>query len=147
VRDLVLHRERITTVVLEHVGPDLEAVGGVHERGRDAQTLARSAHGALEHGVDAQLPRDVADVGLRSFEGEHGAASGDVQAWHLAEARDQLVGHAVREVFVVGTATTVDERKDSDRAVALCRCRAGFPLARVSLTLEDAEHDRDRNDR
>ena len=58
-RDLVLHAENVLRIALEHVGPDGEAVGRVHESRRDAQASLVALHRSGEHHRRAQRFADV----------------------------------------------------------------------------------------
>jgi len=95
------------------------AVRDVDQLRRDAQPVPRLAHAPLEHGADAELLADPADVEVLSLECECRRPRRHAQRLDLRERVEDLLGHSLAEVFLVSLWAHVGERKHRDRL----RCR------------------------
>src|SRR5713101_6780153 len=89
-------------------------VSHVVELGSNTQPVARLAHAALQNRADVQLAADLADILLFVLKRERRAARGHVKAAHARQGVNDLLGHAVAEVFLVLGFTQVHERQDCD---------------------------------
>jgi hypothetical protein len=106
------HVVRLPVVAL---GPELVAVGRVHQLDRHAEPVARAPDAALEDGTHAQPLPDRAHVRPRAAELEGRRAGGDPHAANAPERRDQLLGQAVAEVLLVPGRAQVGEGQHGDR--------------------------------
>src|SRR5262249_15058147 len=82
---------------------------------RDAHTIAGLADAALEHEAHAEIPSDLLHFDRLALVDEGGVARDDEQARHLREVGDQVFGHAVAEIFLLGIAADVGEGQHGDR--------------------------------
>ena len=113
--DLVLHREDVLDHAVVAVGPELVAVGGIHQLHRNAQAGARASQRSFKHGGNTQLGTHRTQVLVLPLEGERRTATGDAQPGNLRERIENLLGHAIGEHLVVGVAAQAREREDGER--------------------------------
>ena len=59
---LVLQREQILGIMVETLGPDMQAGLGIDQLGIDPDSLARAADAALQHIAHAELAADLANI-------------------------------------------------------------------------------------
>ena len=110
-RDVVLNGEHVFHLAVVPLGPQMIAICDVHQLGRDPKPVAHLAHAALEHRRDLQLAPDVSHILALPLEGERRRARGNPERLHLVQRIDDLLGHPVREILVVGIRTHVRERE------------------------------------
>jgi hypothetical protein len=141
-RDLVLDHEHVVDVAIEALGPQVIAVGDVHQLRADAQAVAGLADAALEHRLHVQSLADLAHVDLRALELERRGPRHDRQPLDAGERADQLLGHPVAEILLVGIVGQVGEGQHGDRRQARDRRRrqrhAAHQGAQVSEQIGDA---------
>src|SRR5204862_1920100 len=85
---------------------------------RDPYPATGLAHAAFENVVDLELARDLRNVDVLALEHERRVARGDPQRGHLGEIRDDVLGDAVREVFLFRIAAHVGERENTHGGAA-----------------------------
>ena len=110
-RDLVLDGEHVLQLPVVALGPELVAVGDIHQLGGEAQHAPGLANAALEDGVDLELLADGTDVLAFSLEGKGRGARCHPKCGHPGEGVDDFLGDAVGEVLVVGIGAHVEERE------------------------------------
>jgi hypothetical protein len=115
-RDLFLDREDVVGLAVVYVGPQAIAALRADQLRGDAQLASRLAHAPLDHRVDAELAADLADIHRLLLVGEHGSAGRDLQSLDCAERGDELFGHPVAEVLVLGLDAAVGERQHGNRS-------------------------------
>ncbi len=116
VRDVILDREHVLHFAAVGLGPEVRIGIGFDELRGDAHVIARAPHAAFEHDADAELARDGRDARVLALELERRRARRDLELRQLAQEIEDFFGDAVAEIFVLGVAAHVDERKDRDRA-------------------------------
>ncbi len=67
-RDVVLNREDVIELPVVPLGPQMIAVGGVHELHADPNAVAGLAHASLEHGRDVEARGNFAHIHLLALE-------------------------------------------------------------------------------
>src|SRR5262249_19560738 len=112
--DLVLYRENIDKVAIEALGPNVIAAVSLGELRADAQAAARFAHAAFEEVAHARPAAVLLHIDGRAFVGRAAGARDDEEPAHLRERGDDLLDHAVGEVFLVRVARHVLERQYGD---------------------------------
>ena len=88
---------------------------GVDELPGDAHAIAGLAHAAFEHVAHAELAADLLHVDRPALVGEGRIARDDEQPLDARKAGDDVVDHAVGEIFLLGIAAHVLERQHGDR--------------------------------
>ena len=107
---------------------------GVDQLPSDAHPRSRFAHRAFENIADAQFAPDLFHIDRPSLVGEGRIAGDDEEPVDTAERGDDLLDHAVDEIFLLRVAAHVLERQHRDRRLvgeAGARRRVGrlaFPL-------------------
>ena len=84
----------------------------VHELHHNADPVPDLAHAAREHGRHAKLLADLAQVDVLVLEREGRGAGRDLDAWHLGQGIDDVLGYAVTEVLVLRIGAHVGQRQD-----------------------------------
>jgi hypothetical protein len=111
-RDLVLDREDVVERPVEALGPERRIGGGVEELRGDPDPVAGLADAALHHVGDAEVARELRGRDGLSLVRERGIARGDREPGDAREVRDDVLGHAIGEVFLLGVAAHVHEGQD-----------------------------------
>ena len=101
----------------------MEAVFHADELSRDANAILFAPNASLQHGSDVQAFTDVANVLVRTLESKSRCAGRDVQALHFRKGRNQFLGKAVAEIFVVEVGAHVGKRQHGNRFVGKRRLR------------------------
>src|SRR6516162_8857523 len=83
--------------------------------GGDADALARAANAALKHVPYAEFAADPAYVRGLTLVGIARVASDDEDPAVFRQARDDVLGNTVREIFLSRMARHVVESEDGDR--------------------------------
>src|SRR5688572_10984715 len=112
-RDLILNREHVFHVAIEFFRPQLVSIGDVDQLRADAKPVPDFAHATLENGGHLELSSNLADVFVLSLEGKRRRARRNAKRLNLRESVDQLLRHAIGEVFILGIRAHVGERKYS----------------------------------
>src|SRR5438105_1819996 len=98
-RVVILHTKHIVELAVVAIGPEVVAVPDIDELRNDAQTVAGFPDASLEHGVDAQLLADLADVEAVAFEAKRRRPRGDPDVGHHRQRIDQFLRHASAEIL------------------------------------------------
>jgi hypothetical protein len=91
------------------------ASGCINELGRDAQAPSRIAHRAFEHIVHAELTVDFLHVDRLPSVGKARIASHDKQPAELRKRGDDLLEHAVGDIFLLRVAAQIGKGQDGNR--------------------------------
>ncbi len=118
---LVLQAEDVVELAVVALGPKVAAGGRVDQLRVDAHLLAGLAHAALQHVSDTERLADLADIDLAPLVAGRRGSRNDRQAGNLGQVGDQVLGHAVREILLLGVAAHVDEGQDGDRCLRRLR--------------------------
>ena len=86
-------------------------LAGVEKLSRDAHVITRTHHGTLDNRIDVEFGGNLGQAFLGVLELHHGRPRNNPQRVDLRQVRDQLVGHSVGEVFLIGIAGKVIEGK------------------------------------
>src|SRR5205823_14716413 len=84
----------------------------------DTYAVAASTHAAFKHVARVERLAYLAHIARLSLVLERRIARDDDQSGNLGEIRDQILGHAVGEVRLIGFAAHVVERQDGYRRSA-----------------------------
>ena len=109
-----LHGEDVFDHARVFLGPDGLLARDRHEADIDARLLTGHADRALEHRADIERPADLRDVEPGALELGDGGAGDDVEFADGGEGRDQLLGHPIREIFIVRIAAEVHQRQHGE---------------------------------
>src|SRR5262249_45359553 len=122
-----LEVEDIFERAVEAVGPEMRTGCRVDQLPSDAHPLASLAHRAFEHVADAELTPDLLHIDRLALVGKGRIAGDDKEPTDARERGDDLLDHAVREIFLLRVATHIGERQDRDRRL-VGQSRAGDGL-------------------
>ncbi|MEZ5864551.1 MAG: hypothetical protein R3D25_10985 [Geminicoccaceae bacterium] len=136
---LVLQVEQVGHRPVPAVGPDMAAVRGVDELGRQPQAVAGAADRALDDIAHAQLARDLPHVSGRATKAEAGIARDHREVAKARELGDHVLDDAVRQEVLVRVTRHVVEGQHGDRG-AHAGCH--FPGDRDALHLDPPDLDR-----
>ena len=109
--DLVLDLEHVDEGSVVGPRPLVVPVRGVDQLNGHADAITGAAHAAFYDSGDVELPTDPGDVPARSRHEVPGRAGLDLEQVDLAQAIDQLLADAPREIGVVATGGQVLERQ------------------------------------
>ena len=115
--DLVLKVEDVGRIAVVAFRPEVDAGLGVDQLGVDADAPAGLAHAALDHVAHAELAGHLAHVERLALVGEGRIAGDDQEPGDLGQVGDQILGHAVGEVLLLGIAAHIRERQHRDRGL------------------------------
>ena len=104
-------------ITIVSLGPDVIPGLRVDELRRDPDAAAAAAHAAFDHVAHAEFARHLLDVHGAAFVSEAGIARDHEQRAAARKLRDDVVGDAVREVFLVRITAHVGEGQHSDRGL------------------------------
>ena len=110
---------------------------GVDELPGDAHAVRRLAHAAFEHIAHAELAADLLHVDRPALVGEGRIARDDEKPFDARKAGDDVLDHAVGEIFLFGIAAHVLEGQDCDRWLIGQRKRESFRRTAARLQLVD----------
>ena len=113
-RELGLHLEDIGEIAIVLLRPEVVAVGGVDELGRDANAVAGLAHAAFQQRRYVQLGSDAREILVLPLEVEGRGPPHHIEAIDLSKRVEDLLGDPVGEVLLFLVRTEVDEREDGD---------------------------------
>ncbi len=114
-RDLVLQVEDIRHSAVEAVRPEMRAGGGVDELTGDPQAVARLANAAFQHVAHAEFAADLLYVDGAALVGEARIPRDHEELPEPRQRRNDVLDHAVGEVFLLRVARHVDEGQHGDR--------------------------------
>ncbi len=106
----------------------MEAVFDVDQLRGDAHRRARFAHRSLQDMVDAERVADLAQVVVLTLECKGRSPPGNLELLDRGQGIQDLLGDAVRKIFLLGIGTHVDEWQYGDRLAARRRDHLGFAL-------------------
>ena len=101
--DVTDHHQDFALGSFISAAPEIEFIRQhVNELEPDAHTISCLKHGSLHHGIHLELPGDVRQGFVRVFVLHHRRA-GDhpLQSADLTQFANELVGHAVHEIFLL----------------------------------------------
>jgi hypothetical protein len=114
-RHLVLQLEDVLQRAVETAGPEMRAGQGIDQLPGDAHLPPGLAHRAFEHITDAKLARDLLHIDGLPFVGEARIAGDHEEPADAREGRNDLLDHAVGEIFLLGVAAHIGKRQYRDR--------------------------------
>ena len=129
-RDLVLDGEHIVQFAVVALRPEVITVRRVDQLRRDANAIARSPHAPLEDRSNAKSLPDLRDVLFLSAKGKRRRARRDLEAGHVRQRVDDLLGQSVAEILIVWIPAHVRERQHRDRWLLV-----GLPVLRTRPAL------------
>src|SRR5437763_2600948 len=91
----------------------------VDKLGGDAHAVACFPDASFEDVGHAECPRHLLHIDLHTRESECGVTGNDRQRGDLRQVRDDVLGYAVAEIFLLRLAAHVDERKYAHRFLLL----------------------------
>jgi hypothetical protein len=122
---LVLDREQVLELAVVALGPDVPVGFGIDQLHGYAHPVARLAHAAFDHVLDAEFGRHVLNPDRPVLVDEGRVARDHEQVAKPRELGDDVFGQAVGEELLLGLAAHVDERQHCDRGlVGDCADRA-----------------------
>ena len=95
-----LHLEYIFQFTVEALRPDWIIPARVHQLRIDAQTIPGAAQASTQNEIGIEARADFRSGQRRVTEGRHSRARKDVQILDLQQFGDDVLGHAVAEVFI-----------------------------------------------
>ena len=117
VGDLILQVENVVQRAVEPVGPEMRAGLRFDQLRGDAQAIARLAHAAFQHIAHAEFAPDLPDVDGPALVDEARIARDHEQPFDPRQAGDDVLDHAVGEIFLLRIAAHVLERQHRDRGL------------------------------
>ncbi|MNF62334.1 hypothetical protein D3C84_440130 [compost metagenome] len=112
--DLILQFEDVVEHSFEAFRPDMRAGRRVYELPGDAHLVAGFAHATFQHVAHAELLADFLDVHRPALVGEARIARDDEQPADTRQGGDDVLHHAVGEIFLLRIAAQVLEGQDGD---------------------------------
>ena len=106
--------KKTSEFAVESLGPQVVAVRGVDQLGRDANSVPGAPHAAFEHRAHVQRPGDGPDVLGVAAKRERGGPRRDLQILNPGERVDDLLGESIAEVFILRVGAQVGERQHCD---------------------------------
>src|SRR6516164_3854916 len=113
--NLVLKMEHVLKRAVEVVSPEMGAVKGIDQLCGDAYPLPSFAHRAFEDIADAEFAPHLLHVDRLALVREGRVASDDEQRRITRQGSDDLLDHAVGEIFLLRVATQIGEGQYRDR--------------------------------
>ncbi len=114
-RHPILQVEYVFHRTVEAVGPEMRAGLRLDQLGGDPHPIAALPHAAFEHIAHAEVAADLLHIDRLTLVGKGRVAGDDEQPADAREGGDDLLDHAVGEIFLLGVARQVLKRQDSDR--------------------------------
>ncbi len=115
--DLILEIEDVVQGAVEAVGPEMRARFRLDQLSGDAQPIARFAYAALQHIAHAEFAPDLPDVDRLALVGEARIARDHEQPLDARQPGDDVLDHAVDEIFLLRIATHILKRQHRDRGL------------------------------
>ena len=112
--DLVLNDEDIVELPVVALCPAMGSSHSVDELGIDAHTVTTPANAAFQHIAHAQFAPDLPHVDRLALVLEARVSGDDEQLREPRQLGDDVIGHAVGEIFLLGVAAHVGEGQNSD---------------------------------
>lgn len=124
-RDPVLELEQVRARPLVAIRPQLLARLGIDQLHGDAQTIATTTNGALDHIGDPELGSHFADIDETTLVGEGRLAGDDEEIANARQRRGDLLDDAIDEIVVLLAAQIVERHDDDGGLLPLARHRGG----------------------
>ena len=115
--DLVLQFEQVGQVAVVPLGHDVVVGVGPDQLCRNPHPMPRFPHAAFKDVARAQLLADLLDVDGLALVGEGRVAGDHREGAPAGEQRDDVLGDAVSEKFLLGVVAEIGERQYRDRPV------------------------------
>src|SRR6185437_7671135 len=128
VSDFILHREDVANRAVIMFGPEMTTGYCIDELCADAQLLAGPAYAAFENVTHAKLSRDLFHIDRAILVNERRVAGDDEQPADTRQPGDQVFGHTVGEVFLIGAVAHIVEWQHSDRGTIRQRQSRGLTV-------------------
>src|SRR4030095_12753804 len=112
--NFVLHVKEVGNGLVETLSPEMVAGFGVYQLYVHPEAGATTLHRAFEYIADVQLASQLLNVQCFALERERGVACNDERAVDARQVRGQALGHAIREVLLLGIAADVCEGQHYD---------------------------------
>ena len=113
-RNLILDGEDILHLPVVAVGPQLEAVSGVHQLGGDADPIAGAPNAAVKNVDNAKFGGNLADLRVLALKRERRTPRGHTQAVNLTQRDQNFFGQSVAEILVLLIRAQIDEGQHGD---------------------------------
>ena len=110
----VLQLEHVFQRAIEFLRPKMRAGRGFDQLPGDAHATAGFANAALKHIANAEFAADLLDIDGLAFVGEARIARDHEQRFEARERGDDVLDHAVGEIFLLGITAHVLERQHGD---------------------------------
>ena len=123
--DFILDRENVSQIAVVTVCPDVSTVLSANQLSRDADARPGLPHTSLQNEINAEALRHCRHLDRFALVSEDGVPCHHEQAGNFREIGDDVFGNAVTEIFLLGIAAHVYERKHRDGGSFLPRCRRG----------------------
>src|SRR6516164_3645613 len=127
-RDLVLQLEDIFERTVEAVGPQMRPGQRVDQLRRDAHPSAGFAHRAFEHIADTELSADLLHLDRLAFVRKARIAGDHEEPADAGERGNDLLNHAVGEIFLLRVTAQIGEGQYRDRRLVR-QWESGFEKA------------------
>ncbi len=127
--DLILQFEDVVECAFETFRPKMRPGRGVDQLPGDTHAVRRLAHAAFQHVTHAEFAADLLHVDGAALVGEARVAGDDEQPAIMRQRGDDVLHHAIGEIFLFRIAAQVLEGQHGDRwLVGKGRRRRGFRL-------------------
>ncbi|MNF84439.1 hypothetical protein D3C84_668000 [compost metagenome] len=113
--DLILQLEDVVERAFEALRPEVRSGRRIDQLPGDAHPVTGPAHAAFQHVTHAELLADTLDVHGAAFVREAGIARDHEQPTDPRQGSDDVLHHAVGEIFLLRVAAQVLEGQDGDR--------------------------------
>src|SRR5919106_2851114 len=110
--DVILNGEDVLQLAVVLLGPDMLAGFGVDQLAGDADAAARRSDAALQDIANSEVPGDLPDIDGFALVNEARIPGDDEEPTQARQRRDDVLGHAVSEVILLGIATQIGEGQD-----------------------------------
>jgi hypothetical protein len=125
-RDFILDGEDIVEGLVIFLRPEVCIGARIDKLCRDTNIVAGLAHRAFKDVRYVELAVYVGHVDILALEGPRCRTRDDPQLFYARQLVEQLLGHSIREEFLLGVGTHIQERHHEDRPIAkLVEERAG----------------------
>ena len=112
--DSFLNRKHIGKRPIIALRPQMLLVRSVDQLNGNPHEVARLADASLQHAADPQFLPDLTHRNIRSLVGHHRRLGNHLQSGDFRQGVDQLLGHTVGEVRIIGIGADVDQREHGD---------------------------------
>ena len=110
----LLYVQEVIAAFFIDLRPEVAIAAGIDEIGRDANLGPVVEERSLEHGVHVESFRNFPHGHLQSFVLHDGGAGYDTERRGAGQSGDELVGHSIDDVVLIGVLGQVDKGQDGD---------------------------------